>query len=86
MPWFLGNSVQFADGYWIQWGIIPIVVWSSVWKGLALWHAAKRSDKWWFVALLVINTVGILEICYLVFVVHLFSSSHALPKKKSKRG
>lgn len=38
-------------------------------KGYALWHAAKRDEKGWFVALLIINTMGILELAYLYFVV-----------------
>ena len=38
-------------------------------KGYALWYAAKRDEKWWFVVMLIINTAGILELCYLVFVV-----------------
>ena len=38
-------------------------------KGYSLWHAARRSEKWWFVILLVVNTMGILELCYLFFVV-----------------
>ena len=38
-------------------------------KGYALWYAAKRSEKWWFIAILLINTAGILEIVYLVFFV-----------------
>ena len=38
-------------------------------KGYALWHAARRSEKWWFIALLLINTVGILELVYLYFIV-----------------
>lgn len=42
-----------------------ILVWSLVWKGLALWHSAQRKQGWWFVALLLINTMGILEIIYL---------------------
>ena len=45
--------------------IILVVVWSLLWKGLALWRAANRKDKWWFIAFLVINTLGILEIIYL---------------------
>ena len=45
--------------------IIPLVIWSLVWKGLALWRAARRGETYWFVALLVINTLGILEILYL---------------------
>ena len=42
-----------------------IAVWSIPWKGYALWIAAKNSHKWWFIALLVINTVAILEIIYI---------------------
>ncbi len=44
---------------------IPLLIWSIVWKGLALWQAARRRDKVWFVVLLVVNTVGVLEILYL---------------------
>ncbi len=45
--------------------IILVLVWNLLWKGLALWRAAKRGEKWWFIAFLVINTAGILEIIYL---------------------
>ena len=38
-------------------------------KGWALWQAAKRDEPWWFVVMLVINTVGILELIYLIFFV-----------------
>lgn len=34
-------------------------------KGYALWHAARKNDLSWFVALLLLNTVGLLEIFYL---------------------
>lgn len=44
---------------------IVLVVWSLIWKGLALWHASRKGQPWWFVALLVINTFGLLEIVYL---------------------
>lgn len=37
-------------------------------KGFALWTAAKRDEKWWFIALLVFNTLGILELIYLIFI------------------
>lgn len=39
-------------------------------KGYALWYAAKRDERWWFVVMLVINTAGLLELAYLIFVVH----------------
>ena len=42
-----------------------LLVWSIVWKGMALWRAAKNDSKPWFVVLLVVNTVGILDILYL---------------------
>lgn len=45
--------------------MIALFAWSFVWKGLALWHSAKRKEPWWFIALLLINTAGILEIIYL---------------------
>ncbi|MDP2638368.1 MAG: DUF5652 family protein [Candidatus Levybacteria bacterium] len=42
-----------------------LLVWSIAWKGLALWNAAKNNQRNWFIAILIINTVGILEIVYL---------------------
>jgi len=45
--------------------LLLAIVWSLLWKGLAFWRAAKRGDKWWFIAFLIINTLGILEIIYL---------------------
>ncbi|MEZ4103025.1 MAG: DUF5652 family protein [Candidatus Paceibacterota bacterium] len=42
-----------------------VIVWNFIWKGLALWKAAKTGSKPWFIILLVINTFGILEIIYL---------------------
>ncbi|MDR0462616.1 MAG: DUF5652 family protein [Pseudomonadales bacterium] len=46
--------------------IVLIVVWSIFWKGLALWHAARKKQSVWFVVMLLINSVGILEIIYLL--------------------
>jgi len=45
--------------------ILGISIWSLIWKGFALWRAARLNNKWWFVALLIINTMGILEIFYI---------------------
>lgn len=44
---------------------ILILVWTIFWKVLALWRAAKLDQKYWFVGLFVINSLGILEILYL---------------------
>jgi hypothetical protein len=48
------------------WLLVIISVWSLVWKGLALWKAAAvKKNPIWFIVLLVVNTLGILEILYL---------------------
>ena len=48
--------------------LILIVAWVLVWKGMALWKAARLGHKWWFIILLVANTIGILEIIYIYFI------------------
>jgi uncharacterized membrane protein len=51
------------------WMIVAILlaVWTIPWKGLALWKSAKRGDRVWFIFLLLINTLGVLEIIYIFF-------------------
>lgn len=86
MHWFTSENIQMFP--WMGMGFIPVMLWSLTWKGLALWHAAKRNEKWWFIGLLVVNTVGILEMCYLLFVVRLFAGAGNKPvaaTKKKKR-
>lgn len=46
---------------------VLLALWSIIIKGLALWYASRNGQKKWFVALLVVNTVGLLEIIYLVW-------------------
>ena len=45
--------------------IVLVAVWTLPWKGIALWKAARLDDKKWFVALLILNTLAILEILYI---------------------
>lgn len=47
--------------------IIVLLVWSMIWKGIALWKAGRNNQLAWFVVMLIVNTVGILEIIYLAF-------------------
>ena len=44
--------------------ILVLALWTIPWKIYAVWLAAKHNHKKWFVALLILNTVGILEIFY----------------------
>jgi len=46
--------------------VVILVVWTLVWKGIALWRAARNSSPVWFVVLLIVNTLGILEIIYIL--------------------
>lgn len=66
---FPGMMPFFDPGLGLVLGllIILLAVWSLVWKGLALWFAARNDQRAWYVALLIINTAGILEIIYLVW-------------------
>lgn len=43
-----------------------ILIWSFIWKGIALWHAARHKQLGWFIAILLINTIGVFEIVYLL--------------------
>lgn len=47
--------------------LFTLFLWSILWKGLALWRAVKNDQRNWFIVMLVVNTVGILEIAYLFF-------------------
>lgn len=49
------------------WVIFIITLWTLPWKGIALWKSARNGQKKWFVVLLVVNTLAILEILYLKF-------------------
>lgn len=48
-----------------SWVIWLALIWTIPWKGMALWRAAKLNHKWWFIALLIVNTLAVLEILYI---------------------
>lgn len=47
--------------------LIIFALWELVWKGFALWKASQNKQRNWFIAILAINTIGILPIIYLKF-------------------
>jgi len=55
------------NNYWLWTSVlIPIlIVWSMIWKGIALWKAGKNDQLTWYIVLFIINTAGILEILYI---------------------
>ena len=47
--------------------IVPYLIWITIWKGLALWKSASKKQLLWFLILLTVNTMGILEIVYIFY-------------------
>jgi len=63
-----GGPEWFGLGLWPALTILPLILWGLGWKGWAMWLAARRGETPWFIALLIINTAGLLEIFY-IFVI-----------------
>ena len=73
----MNNWFYESFGYWANpfWGgftagffapiFLVLIVWSLYWKAKALWRAARGGDKAWFIALILIQSLGILDILYL---------------------
>lgn len=52
------------DPYFLA-GFTIVATIALILKGYSLWHAAQKKQRNWFIALLIINSLGILEIVYL---------------------
>ncbi len=61
-----------------------IVIWTLAWKGLALWKSARKNQMIWFVVLLIVNTLGILEILYIFFFSKLKLEEKKIDERKTK--
>lgn len=49
----------------LNWLLPAVILWTLPWKGLALWKAARSNAQNWFIALLLLNTLAILDILYI---------------------
>jgi hypothetical protein len=58
----MGLEQTFIDNPLIA---LLLALWVLPWKGVALWKAVKNGSKPWFIVLLILNTLGILEILYI---------------------
>jgi hypothetical protein len=56
------------------------IVWELIWKGIGLYKAGTHKQLGWFIAMLVLNTAGLLEIVYLLF----FQAKHTKKSKSSE--
>ena len=66
------------------WLFAVIIVWSAVWKLLALWKSARKGSIVWFIVLAVFNIVGLLPILY-IFVFSRMKCCKSIKKKKSAK-
>lgn len=63
-------------GHW-EGLLLPFIVLDIVLRGIALWRSARAGQTWWFFALLVINSLGILPGIYLF--------THPQPEQSKKK-
>lgn len=66
MHYTLGNNTYFISENWLH-VLLLLAVWSVIWKGIALWKAGRNNQLAWFVVMLIVNSIGILEIIYILF-------------------
>ncbi len=50
-----------------SWVLLLIALWTLPWKGVALWKSARNKQTRWFVAIMILNTLAILEIAYIFY-------------------
>jgi hypothetical protein len=67
------------------WVFVLLMVWSIPWKGVALWKSAKKGQIVWFIVLLIVNTIGILEILYIFIFSKCCGKKTVSPKTAKKR-
>ncbi len=70
--WFYGSYGHWASPFWGGFGVgvlapilLVLILWSFYWKARALWRAARNGDKAWFIVLILVQTLGLLDILYL---------------------
>jgi len=54
---------QFLYNPWFVW---TFLIWVLFWKGFALWRASQKKQLIWFMILLSVNSMGLLEIAYIL--------------------
>ena len=62
--------------------VVVLVIWTIAWKGVALWKSARKNSPIWFIAILVLNTAGILPILYIFIFSKIGKKIKKSPKKK----
>lgn len=81
-----GNNWMMNNGMWgdhrFLWFVGPLALLDLLLKGFALWKSAKAGQQVWFIALLVVNSLGILPAIYLYMNREMPKTSKKSSKKK----
>lgn len=83
MNWSYNTNYYNEFGSQSNWFsiIFLFLILDLILKGLALWKSAKKNQNVWFIALLVVSSMGILPLIYLL----LNRDKVAPAQKKSKK-
>jgi hypothetical protein len=63
---------DFSFHFWPFWPVVItffslLFLFDLFLRAVALWRAARANQIWWFIAVLIFNTAGILPLVYLLF-------------------
>jgi len=47
--------------------VFILLIWDIVWKSIGMWKSARHNQLFWFIAIVIFNTVGILPIVYILY-------------------
>lgn len=47
--------------------LLVLLIWTVIWKGIALWKCGRNNQIRWFIAIIILNTVGLLPIAYILW-------------------
>lgn len=62
------DQINFFSSFalWFFPVLLLLIIWDGIWKGIALWKAARNNHLVWFICIIIFNTVGILPIIYIL--------------------
>lgn len=85
MNYYWGNSYNFFPAMMaFKVFLAPLLILETVLKGFALYKSARKGETYWFIALLVVNSLGILPGIYL-WINREQPAKVSTPKPKSKK-
>ena len=63
----MNNIQSIQETYsWLIPLLVILIIWSSVWKIIAMWKSARNNHIVWFIAIAIVNSVGVLPIVYIL--------------------